>query len=137
MKAPASRILSGLVVIVAAAVCLLPIRGQDVAKQNKRSEFMRQKLEYSKGILEGLTREDFGLISREARKLKALSKAAEWELPIPNADEYLNYTTDFRRIADALVKKSEEKSLDGTTLAFNRMTVNCVECHRFVRGTAR
>jgi hypothetical protein len=137
MKAPASRILVGLVLTAAVAACLLPGRGQAVATQNKRGVFMRQKLEYSKNILEGLTREDFAMIAQNARKMKALSKAAEWELPIPNADEYLTYTTDFQRIADALLKKAEAKSLDGTTLAFNRMTVNCVECHRFVRGNGK
>jgi hypothetical protein len=137
MTSPAPRLLAGLA-LIAAAACALTARGQDGSRQNKRSEFMRQKLEYSKNVLEGLAREDFALVADGARKLRRLSMAAEWEVPvIPNAEQYIVYTADFQRICDDLAKKARDRNLDGATLAFNRMTVNCVECHRYVRAITK
>src|SRR5512144_1109940 len=68
-----------------------------------RSEFMRTKLEASSRILEGLAVEDSELIIRGARSLKVLSRAAAWEVPtLPNATDYLTYTTEFQRLTDDL-----------------------------------
>jgi hypothetical protein len=137
MKSLAPRLLACLGLAVAAA--FLPIsHGQDAPRPNKRSEFMRLKLEFSKNVLEGLAREDYPLIARNARDLKALSLAAEWEAPeIPHVEEYLPHTTDFQRSADDLMKKARERNLDGATLAFTRMTMNCVDCHKYVRSVSK
>ena len=99
---------------------------------------MRLKLDFSKKILEGLVTEDFDAIVDGAGKLKRLSMAAEWEVPtIPNVQEYLPFTTDFQRIADDLQKSARARNLDGATLAYTRLTINCVECHKYVRGVTR
>ena len=96
------------------------------------------KLDYSKKILEGLVTEDFDSIVDGAGKLKRLSMAAEWEVPtIPNVQEYLPFTTDFQRIADDMQKYARAKNLDGATLAYTRMTINCVECHKYVRDVTK
>jgi cytochrome c556 len=137
MKRFKSR-LFGLLVLAATAACVMSTQGQDVVKQGKRSDFMRQKLEYSKHVLEGLAREDFPLIIESARKLKALSMAAEWEVAtIPHVEEYLPLTTEFQRIADDMIKKAKARNLDGATLAFNRMTMSCVECHKYIRSMVK
>lgn len=100
-----------------------------------RAEFMRQKLEFSKKVLEGLTLENFDAIATNARALKRLSEAAEWEVPtIPNVNEYIVQTTEFQKAADELRQKARDKNLDGATLAYLRLTMNCVNCHRFVRA---
>ena len=52
---------------------------------------------------------------------------------IPNAEEYLHFTMDFQRIADDLIKSAGAKNLDGATLAYTRLTINCVDCHKYVR----
>ena len=125
-------------VVLAATASVMATHGQDLPKQGKRSDFMRQKLEYSKHVLEGLAREDFPLIVESARKLKALSMAAEWEVPtIPNVEEYLPLTTEFQRITDDMIKKAKAKNLDGVTLAFNRMTMSCVSCHKYIRAIVK
>jgi hypothetical protein len=99
-----------------------------------RASFMRQKLEFSKKVLEGLCLEDYDAIVKNARALKVLSMAAEWEVPtIPNADEYIALTTEFQRAAEDLRRNAQEKKIEGATLAYLRMTMNCVNCHRFVR----
>ncbi len=106
----------------------------DEPKVHSRSEFMRQKLEFSKKVLEGLTLEDYESIGKNARALKRLSQAAEWEVPtIPNANEYLAFTTEFQRATDELIQKAKDKNIDGATLAYVRLTMNCVNCHKYVR----
>jgi hypothetical protein len=111
----------------------LAAAGQD--HKSKRSQLMRQKLEFSKGILEGLTREDYQLVTKNARALKILSEAAEWEVPsIPNVEQYVPLTTEFQRLCDELGKKSKAKNIDGATLVYMQLTMNCVTCHKNVRG---
>jgi hypothetical protein len=99
---------------------------------------MRTKLEASREILEGLTLEDYALVTKGARALKALSRAAEWEVPtIPNADEYVTQTAEFQRLADELTAKARDKNLDGATLAYFKLTTTCVNCHKYVRSVTR
>ncbi len=107
-------------------------------KPRTRAEFMREKLEYSKMVLEGLTMEDYAGISKNAKALKRLSEAAEWEVPtIPNAGDYVVFTSEFQRLADEMDKKAKDKNIDGAMLAYLRLTMNCVNCHKYVRQVAK
>ena len=97
-----------------------------------------RNLEFAKNVLEGITVENYDLISKNAKGLKRLSSAAEWEVPsIPNIDEYLPYTNEFQRHCDDLVKAAKDKNVDGATLAYVRLTTNCVNCHKYVRANKR
>lgn len=103
-----------------------------------RREFMRQKLDFSKDVLEGLSLEQFASIERSAKALKKLSEAAEWEVPtIPNATDYVAQTTEFQRICDELAKQAKARNIDGATLAYLKLTMNCVQCHKFVRFASK
>ncbi len=95
-------------------------------------EVMRTKLDHSQKALEGVTAGDFEILLAAARKLKALGNAPDW----PNFDspEYQEHKANFRRSVNALERGAVEANLDSATLAYVRMTMNCVECHRFVRG---
>jgi cytochrome c556 len=62
----------------------------------------------------------------------AVSKAATWQA-FQNPD-YERFSQDFRRNVDALTKAARDNNLDGATLAYVKVTMSCVECHRFVRG---
>jgi hypothetical protein len=111
----------------------LTTRGADPAAE-KRRVFMRQKLEFSKMVLEGLTLENYDKISTGAHALKRLSMAAEWEVPtIPNFPDYVAYTNEFQRLTDEMSEKAKAKNIDGATLAYLRLTMNCVNCHKYVR----
>ncbi len=106
-------------------------------KQN-RSEFMRRKLEFSKNVLEGLALEQYSMIEKNAKALKILSEAAEWDVPtIPNATDYVALTSEFQRHADDLVKSARQGNIDGATLAYVKLTMNCVQCHKYVRFASR
>jgi hypothetical protein len=122
---------------LALAATVLAARAQE-QRQRTRAEFMQMKLEFSKKVLEGLTMENYETIIKNARALKALSQAAQWEVPtIPNAGEYVVFTTEFQGLTDELVKKAREKNMDGATLAYLRLTMNCVNCHKYVRQVAK
>jgi hypothetical protein len=103
-------------------------RGQ---QRGQLSKYMRPKLDHSKGVLEGLALEDFGLIIKSAQAMKELSEAAEWKVSPDIA--YLRFSREFQRLADDLVAQAKEKDIDGATLAYFQLTVNCVKCHKYVR----
>ena len=103
-----------------------------------RAEYMREKLNFSKDVLEGLALERFETIEKGGKALKKLSEAAEWEVPtIPNATDYVMMTTDFQRHADELVKQAKAKNIDGATLAYLKLTMSCITCHKFIRTAAK
>jgi hypothetical protein len=95
-------------------------------------EFMRDKLELSQGVLEGLTLEKFDLISAKAARLSAMSKEANWRA-FENPD-YDQQSVIFRRHADALVRAAKAENIDAATLAYVRLTMSCIDCHKLVRG---
>jgi cytochrome c556 len=118
-------------------VLLVAVAGLSVAlAQSKRSraakEFMRDKLELSQRVLEGLATEDFDLIVAKGTRLSAMSKEADWRL-FENPD-YDQQSIVFRRHVNSLVKAAKEKNLDAATLAYVRLTMSCVDCHKLVRG---
>jgi cytochrome c556 len=104
--------------------------------QSKRSraakEFMRDKLDLSQRVLEGLATEDYDLIVAKGTKLSAMSKQADWRV-FENPD-YEQQSTIFRWHVDSLVKAAKNKNLDAATLAYVRVTMSCVDCHKLVRG---
>jgi hypothetical protein len=93
---------------------------------------MRQKLDRSQKVLEGLTLEDYALVAENARALRELSEDTRWRVS-PNVN-YLRMSAEFRDLADEIAQKAIQKSLDGATLAFVRMTLSCVKCHEYTRG---
>jgi hypothetical protein len=130
------RVVFCVILLAFFAVALAVAGGQQRA--TSRAEFMRMKLEFSKKVLEGLALENYDAISKNAKLLKRLSEAAEWEVPtIPNADDYVAFTSDFQRLADELAQKAKDKNIDGATLAYLSLTMNCVHCHKFVRQSAK
>jgi hypothetical protein len=118
-----------LLLFLASAGIVVPATGQ--ISGDLRS-FMRRKLDLSKGVLEGLTLEDYALVAKNARELKALSTDAQWRMP-PNPD-YLRLTSEFQAYTDDMVREAEARDLDGATLAYVQMTLSCVACHDLVRA---
>jgi hypothetical protein len=113
-------------------------RAAQPERRHTRAEFMRQKLVFAKDVLEGLALEQFATIEKGGKALKKLSEGAEWEVStIPNATDYIMMTTDFQRHADDLVKQAKAKNIDGATLAYVKLTMSCVQCHKFIRDTGK
>jgi len=96
------------------------------------SHFMRLKLDASGQILEGLAVEDFDLIKEGARKMNEMSTAEKWR--VSNDAMYRNFSGDFQRVTQDLVKAAEEENLDRAALKWMDATMSCIECHRYSRG---
>ncbi|MEW4569937.1 hypothetical protein AB1L88_18900 [Tautonia sp. JC769] len=95
------------------------------------SMFMQAKLDHSKDVLEGLTIGDFEQIVRGAEALRQLAENELWRV---NPDiTYTRYTEEFIRLTEALEEEGREKNIDGATLNYVNLTINCVNCHKFVR----
>ena len=120
-----------LTVLLAAAASLSPALPQ--AKRSRAAkEFMRDKLELSQRVLEGVATEDYDLIIAKGTKLIAMSKEADWRV-FENPD-YDQQSVIFRQHVNSLVKAAKDKNLDAATLAYVRVTMSCVDCHKLVRG---
>ena len=118
-------------VIAAVLVILMGALAQPL-KPTRAKEFMREKLEHSQKVLEGITLEDYQLILVHSQKLSAMSQNAGWKMF--QDPEYVEHSAFFRRYADTLTRAAKERNLDQATVAYLGMTMNCVECHKFVRS---
>lgn len=116
-----------LVALVLGGACLC-VQGEQPGDLKR---FMRQKLDHSQKVLEGLTLENYALVAENARALKELSEDTRWRVS-PNVN-YLRMSAEFQDLAGEVVEKARQKNLDGATLAYVRLTVHCVKCHEYTR----
>jgi hypothetical protein len=96
---------------------------------------MQRKLEYAHNLLQALILEDFDAMDRNAERLQRLSEASNWN--VIRTHEYTRHSSEFRRAVDALERAAQEKDLDSAALAYVEMTLQCVQCHTYVRGVER
>jgi hypothetical protein len=94
-------------------------------------EFMRQKLNYSQGILEGLVLEKYDLIATNAASLRNMNVTNAF-LSMGNP-AYRSYITSFQTNVDSLVRAAENKNLADATEAYAKVVKNCVQCHQDFR----
>jgi hypothetical protein len=107
------------------------IASSEGQERSPLKKYMRQKLEHSKSALEELAMEDFALIAKNATAMRELSEDVRWQVS-PNVN-YLRLSAEFQDLAGELASKAKEKNLDGATLAYVELTMNCVKCHKLVR----
>jgi hypothetical protein len=93
--------------------------------------FMMRKLDAAKNIVSGLATEDFELIAKAASDLTLLSQESQWE--VFQSDQYIRMSNDFRDSSTRLRDNARDKNLDGSTLAYFEVTLNCVRCHKYIR----
>ncbi|MEZ6094355.1 MAG: hypothetical protein R3C03_08970 [Pirellulaceae bacterium] len=114
------------------AVNASPVAAQDQDKlQENAVPFMHRKLDHAREIVAGLATENFEKIRISAQELNLLSREAQWNV-VQTAD-YVQLSSDFRSSAERLRKAAAEENLDGATLAYFEVTLNCVRCHRYIR----
>lgn len=97
------------------------------------STFMRTKLDASKDVLDGVVTENYLKVRNGAERMLAMSKAAEWNAI--QGPVYAQYSSEFRRSVERLMKEADDKDIDGTGLAYMQLTMNCVSCHKYIKGT--
>ena len=94
-------------------------------------DFMRVKLRHAQKVLEGLVLSDYEMIIKGSQEMSLLSLASNWQ--VLQTPEYIEYSRKFRTATDALSAAASKKNLDECTTAYNRLTLRCVECHKYVR----
>lgn len=130
MKSERQVKLVGVLILSAIVIGSLALSGR-AQKAGELRQFMRQKLEHSQRVLEGLTREDFPLVARNARAMKGLSQDAQWR--VSQNLNYVRLSDEFQGLTEELAQKARDENLDGATLAYLKVTLKCVECHKLVR----
>jgi len=99
MNANLSKVGPALLVLSLIGVGAFATRGEGQDQGGLR-KFMRQKLEHSQKVLEGLALEDFAMIAENAAELKALSEDARWRVS-PDIN-YLRLSAQFQDLAEEL-----------------------------------
>lgn len=105
------------------------------AQQQQRSQinaFMQRKLDLAKDMLEGLTTNNMNKVSQSAQGLNALSLESAWN--VYTTEEYLDMSEDFRHSLSMVRNGAKTENVDRATLGYINMTVQCVECHRFLKS---
>ena len=112
------------------------LNGDDQADGKKKaSAWMKAKTEYTKNILVALTEGDFGKIETNATAMGASDFLEYWFRA--KQPDYRKQMVFFAHANQELVRQAKAKNLAGVTLAFNQLTVSCVECHQIVRDAKR
>ena len=94
-------------------------------------EFMRTKLNYSQGILEGITLEKYDLVVSNATLLRNMNLTnAFFALKNPY---YMENLTNFQTKVDGLIKAAKDKDLGASTDAYSFTVAACINCHKVFR----
>jgi hypothetical protein len=119
------------IVVIAIGAGVFASGNQDQKKIQDRSKFMKRKLDASREIIAGLSMENYEQIGKSAQDLMLLSHEADWN--VIQTEEYLKLSREFRDSSGRLRENAKKKNLDGSTLSFFEVTLNCVRCHKYVR----
>lgn len=93
---------------------------------------MRQKLEATSKVLEGLAIEDKELVHEGATILTDLSKAEVWQV-LTDA-EYREYTQTFRSAVKRLDEAAQKSEFASAQLEWLDATKRCFDCHNHIRA---
>src|SRR5262245_32577369 len=118
------------------AAAIRPTRADDKPDPSteKASAWMKQKLELSQNILSGLTKGDFEAVELNAQRMNIVNYLEKWAAA--DKPEYVDYKRQlsyFEMANREILRQSRAKSVEGATLAYNQLTVSCVQCHQVVR----
>ena len=95
--------------------------------------FMRQKMQASNLILEGLCMDDLKAVAAGTQTLLKMPSEAKWR--VSNDMMYRRYSNEFVQAVEELQKEAEENDIDGASMAWVNVTMKCMKCHKWVRNT--
>lgn len=108
----------------------LVLRAAEPSDQDS-SYWMKKKLEHSQKVFAALSQADFEAMEESARMLAKLNQIEKF---VRGRDQAYRAQLDiFRYAVEDVRKEAEAKNIDGVTLAFNQMTLSCVNCHKLLR----
>lgn len=121
-----------------AALAPTPIAEEQVAIQEQeenipqlaRKTFMRGKLSSNQKIVEGLATRNFALIGEGAKEIQTLVKGQHWF--VLQTKEYQDYSAEMQAAAGLLEQAAASQNLDSAALRYFDLTLNCLDCHRYI-----
>ena len=118
---------------LAALVLLTAIgRGQVPLTTPEHAVLMEKKLKSAQRVLAGVARDDYADVAKQARTLMLLSQEAGWN--VIQTGEYKRLSEDFRNTARQLEETAKDKNSDAVGLAYVKLSISCIDCHRHVRA---
>lgn len=102
---------------------------EDIVKVARKA-FMRGKLSSNQKIVEGISTKNYELIKEGAEEVKALVKGQHWF--VLQTKEYQEFSAEMQLAAGRLATAAEARSIDGATLRYLDLTLNCVDCHNYI-----
>lgn len=100
-------------------------------KEEKPDVWMQKKLKFSQQILAGIAAGDFDQIARSADTLKGLDKIESFIRA--RTPRYRVQLQLFQDANEEIIRQADAENLEGVTLAFNQLTISCVNCHKHLR----
>jgi hypothetical protein len=91
---------------------------------------MRQKLVHTQKILETVVTSDWAGLETHTRQLERLTNDPGWT--VLKYPEYARHSLAFVRAVQALHTAAVQRDLDATPKAYVAVTLQCVECHRYI-----
>jgi len=114
------------VVALSAFFGLAAVPGQEP----QLNSVMHEKLEHSQKILEAVVTSDWASLDSHSRALEALTHDPRWT--VLKSPEYARYSVTFVRAIAALRQAAAQRDLEKTPKAYIAMTLECVQCHRYL-----
>jgi len=93
--------------------------------------FMRAKLTYMQGILEGMTTEKFDLLVTNATLLRDMNLTNSF-FKLKN-QEYLRNIKQFQGRVDRMIVAGKEQNLTNASECYTQIASACVACHKQFR----
>jgi len=118
-----------IVVLSSALFSLAAMPGQGPALDR----VMRQKLQHAQKILEAVVISDWVSLEANSRELERLTSDPSWT--ILRYPEYAQRSAAFTRAIRTLHTAAAQRDLEATPRAYIDVTLQCVECHRYLART--
>jgi hypothetical protein len=96
---------------------------------------MRDKVTWAGKAIDGLSVEDFGKVAESAKMLRMISRAASWH--VIDSDEYTHLSKNFQEQAADMERHAKEKNLDAAGLDYMRISLTCIQCHKYMRDVRK
>jgi hypothetical protein len=101
-----------------------PAQGPDL------NRLMRQKLVHAQKILEAVVTSDWVALETHSRELEQLTREPAWM--VLQYHEYRQHSDAFLRAIEALHRAAAQRNLEASPRAYVDMTLQCVDCHRYL-----
>jgi hypothetical protein len=100
-------------------------------KEHPTSFWMAKKLDFSKSILEALTKGDYEKLEQDATQMRLLGKIEGFVRR--SSESYRSQRQTFDVANAELIRQAQRKNAEGAVMAFNQLTTSCVACHLLLR----